>query len=167
MTPIPKVAPARFIHVDQSYAGAAEVLRDNLPAEQAAPLSKGWWGITNVWRPIHKVVTRDPLGVCDARSVDAERDLVPMVAGLPGKGSGTFENVSARGGFETWDVCHSEKHRWYYCSGLSPEEVLLIKCFHSANNGRAKAVPHSAFLFPGQSGPARESIEVRSLVFWE
>ena len=90
------------------------------PLDEAARLSNGRWGIINVWRPIHKAASRDPLGMCDARSVDAERDLVPMLARLPGKGSGTYEDVSAGGGFETWGVRYNEKHRWSYCSCFGP-----------------------------------------------
>lgn len=43
----------------------------------------------------------------------------------------------------------------------------MIKCFDSKTDGRARAVPHSAFADPdaGDEVPARESIEVRALVF--
>ena len=57
--PFEDVVPARFIHIDQSAEGAAEVVRDNLhPPELAEKLMKTRWGIINVWRPIkpiHKV----------------------------------------------------------------------------------------------------------------
>jgi hypothetical protein len=48
----------------------------------------------------------------------------------------------------------------------TPEEVLLIKCFDSKTDGRARRVPHSSFVdqeFEDQD--KRESIEVRALVF--
>ena len=58
--------------------------------------------------------------------------------------------------------------RWFYKSLLSPEEVILIKCFDSKLDGRARRVPHTAFEVPGTEGEeARESIEVRALVFHE
>lgn len=161
--------PARYVHVDQSYDGALEVLRDNLRSDLAKSLAKTRWGIINVWRPIRNPVSRDPLAVCDARSV-AESDLVAMTAVLPSKGSNNFENVSAGCSFETWSVKANLDHRWYFASGLTPEEVLLIKIFDSKKDGRARRVPHSAFvdLAPENvGGPPRESIEVRSLVFWE
>lgn len=51
------VAPARFIHVDQSYEGAIEVLDDNVhPPELAKQLKKSRWAIINVWRPIKPVL---------------------------------------------------------------------------------------------------------------
>jgi hypothetical protein len=58
--------------------------------------------------------------------------------------------------------------RWYYKSGLTPEEVLLIKCFDSKVDGRARRVPHTAFEVPNtEDKEARESIEIRALVFHE
>jgi hypothetical protein len=58
--------------------------------------------------------------------------------------------------------------RWFYKSGLTPDEVLLIKCFDSKLDGRARRVPHTAFEVPGtEDREKRESIEVRCLVFHE
>jgi len=58
--------------------------------------------------------------------------------------------------------------RWFYKSGLTPDEVLLIKCFDSKLDGRARRVPHTAFHIPGtENNEGRESIEVRALVFHE
>lgn len=50
------VTPARYIHIDQSYDGAVEVLNDNVhPPELAEKLAKTRWSIINVWRPIYPV----------------------------------------------------------------------------------------------------------------
>ena len=67
---------------------------------------------------------------------------------------------------ETYTVRPNEKHKWYYLREQTPGEVLLIKCFDSKTDGRARRVPHSAFVneeFVDAEG--RESIEVRALVF--
>jgi hypothetical protein len=46
--------------------------------------------------------------------------------------------------------------------------VILIKCFDSKKDGRARRVPHTAFHIPGtEDAESRESIEVRALVFHE
>jgi hypothetical protein len=59
-------------------------------------------------------------------------------------------------------------NRWFYKSGLTPDEVILIKCFDSKLDGRARRVPHTAFHIPGtEDKESRESIEVRALVFHE
>ena len=164
------MTPARLVHIDQSYNGAVRFLNDNPPPDtDAATLSKSRWGIINVWRPIHSVVERDPLAVCDARSV-SESDLVPMPAVLPSTPAGTYENVSAKDRTpETWSIKGNPAHKWYYASELSPEEVLLIKCFDSKEDGRARRCPHTSFADPRTAegpSPPRESIEVRCLVFW-
>ena len=78
------------------------------------------------------------------------------------KEHGTYEDV-----VETWSISFAEGHRWWYCSEMTPDEVLLIKCFDSKMDKTARAVPHGAFEFSGQEGSARESIEVRCLLFWE
>ena len=162
-------APARFVHIDQSYKGALEVLSESLPSELAKSLAKTRWAIINVWRPIHHAISRDPLAVCDARSV-LESDLIPVRALLPSKGSGTYESVSGGKSFETWSIKANPDHKWYFASGLSPEDVMLIKIFDSKKDGRARRVPHSAFVHPRTEHAVsmpRESIEVRCFVFWE
>lgn len=57
-------------------------------------------------------------------------------------------------------------HRWFYLFEQSPKEVMLIKCFDSKTDGRARRVPHSAFVDEAfEDAEARESIEIRALVF--
>lgn len=80
---IKKLHPAMSCHVDQSFLGARQALDQALP-EQAEELSKQRWGIVNVWRPI-KPVERDPLAVCDWRSINQDRDLVGVNLIMPGK----------------------------------------------------------------------------------
>lgn len=95
---------------------------------------------------------------------------MPVTSRLPPKGSGAYASVSAGEGFELYYKRWAEGERWYYAEGMRPEEVLMIKCFDSVRDGRtARRCPHSAFSDPrtlGEEAP-RESIEVRSLVFWE
>jgi hypothetical protein len=69
---------------------------------------------------------------------------------------------------ETYTVRPNSEHKWYYLYGQTPEEVLLIKCFDSKLDGRARRVPHTAFVNPDTVDEySRESIEVRALVFYE
>ena len=163
---IPFMTPAMYVHVDQSYEGAVQVLEQNLPAEEANKLGTTRWGIINVWRPIERVVTREPLAVCDATTVP-ESDLRSILAVLPKTGDGYFKKVSKGEGFEIWNIAANPAHRWYYASEMTPDETLFIKCFDSKKDGRARRSPHSAFRSKTDSGPPRQSIEVRCLVFWE
>jgi len=52
---------------------------------------------------------------------------------------------------------------------MRDDEVMLIKCYDSADDGRARFVPHSAFVDPTTpaGAPPRESIELRTLVFYD
>lgn len=144
--------PVQQVHIDQTYKASLSRVSHHLPGE-ADELLKGRVQIINVWRPI-TTVERDPLAVADAHSVP-ESDLVTRGLIYP-----------TRNG-ETFSVKHNLKHRWYYRSGLTPEQVLLIKCFDSKTDGRARRVPHTAFVDPSapSDAPTRESIEVRALVF--
>lgn len=150
----PLRGPVQRVHIDQSYSASLSRVPHHLP-EEAERLLKGRVQIINVWRPI-KTVQRDPLAVAEAHSVP-DTDLVPIGLIYP----------TRRG--ETYAVKHNSAHRWYYKKGLTPDEVLLIKCFDSKTDGRARRVPHTAFEDPTSSAdaPARESIEVRCLVFHE
>ncbi len=57
---------------------------------------------------------------------------------------------------------------WFYASAMREDEAMLSKCFDSAEDGRARFVPHSAFVDPTTPVGAspRESIELRTLVFF-
>ncbi|KXT02976.1 hypothetical protein AC578_10580 [Pseudocercospora eumusae] len=150
--------PTMFAHIDQSYAGARAVLSGWAPIDP----SKHRHAIVNAWRPL-KTVHRDPLAVCDARSV-AESDLEEVRVAL------RFE--SAEGEMvqrvnTTWEVKANPAHKWYWPKQMTPDEVLLFKCFDSKEDGRARWAPHSAFQLPFSDASPRESIEVRALVYWE
>ena len=69
--------------------------------------------------------------------------------------------------FETAQVQATNNHRWYYASKMIPEEALVFKQYDSKRDGRARQTPHSGFQCEDDSGPPRQSIEVRCLLFWE
>jgi hypothetical protein len=95
------------------------------------------------------------LGVAEAQSV-AEDDLVPTALIYPDR----------RG--ETLSIKPNPNHRWYFKYGQGTDEVTLIKCYDSIDDGRARRVPHTAFTNSDEEDkPSRESIEVRALVFYD
>lgn len=143
----------RRVHIDQSYPASRERVFYHLP-EEAEELVKKRFQIINVWRPI-KPIFKDPLGVAAAHSVP-DSDLVGAALVYPNR----------RG--ETYTVKPNPNHQWYYKYGQTPSEVTLIKCFDSWDDGRARRVPHTAFTNPEEEHKeARESIEVRALVFYD
>ena len=145
--------PAREVHVDQTVKSGPQRVRDLLPAE-AGKLLAGRVQIINLWRPIRGPVRDAPLAVCDARSV-APADLMPS------------DLIYRDRIGETYSVTWNPVHRWFYLSGMTPDEALLVKCYESRTDGRARFAPHSAFTDPTApaDAPLRESIELRTLVF--
>jgi len=145
--------PATRVHVDHTAKSGPQRVRDFFP-EEAEELLRGRVQVINLWRPIRGPLRDAPLAVCDARSV-APNDLVPADLVYPNRTG------------ETYAVTYNPSHRWFYVPEMRSDEALLIKCFDSMTDGRARFAPHTAFLDP--TAPAdilpRESIEIRSLVF--
>lgn len=113
------------------------------------------FAIVNVWRPIAAPVQASPLALCDAQTI-APTDLV----------AGDLVYRDRIG--ETYAITYSPLHRWFYFPQMQRDEVVLIKCFDSATDGRARFAAHTAFDDPTTpaNAPARESIELRSLIFY-
>jgi hypothetical protein len=133
--------------------------------DEAERLSRTRWGIINAWRPLSPVI-REPLGVCDSRSVPDEDLRVTKVEQGLLKDRKPLASGDKR---EIFQVAHRDTHEWWYTSHMQPDEALLIKIYDSKTDGRARRCVHSAFNIPNQddSAPTRESTEIRCLVFWE
>nr|GAT44421.1 predicted protein [Mycena chlorophos] len=150
--------PVSQAHVDQTLASSIARVHRHLPAQEAPDLLKHRFQIINLWRPIHHPADDWPLTLCDFRSVDAKSDVVPVALVYPDREG------------ETFGVKYNPKHRWTYWSGVTPEELILIKCFDSRQDGSvALFTPHTAFSDPTtpEGSPLRESIELRALVFYD
>jgi hypothetical protein len=149
--------PSRRIHNDQTAKTAPLRVRHHLGAD-APELLKHRFGIVNVWRPIRGPVLDSPLAICDAQSF-TEDDLIASDLVDPHPDAGWPK--------EGFDVEYNPKHRWYYFSEMEANEVLLIRVHDSAKDGRARLSFHSSFDNPlALAAPPRESIEVRTLVFF-
>ncbi|HKW52706.1 MAG TPA: CmcJ/NvfI family oxidoreductase [Stellaceae bacterium] len=147
--------PAASVHNDYTDKSAPQRVRDLLdPAEAEARLQRRYVEI-NVWRPIAGPVEAWPLAVCDAASVDP-RDLVASERRYP-------DRVG-----EIYVVTYNPRHRWFYFPRMERDEMLLIKCFDSATDGRARLAVHTAFEDPRTpaDAPPRESIEIRMFAFF-
>ena len=145
--------PVNRVHVDHTAKSGPQRVRDLL-ASDAQDLLKGRVQVINVWRPIKGPLLDAPLAVCDAQSV-APEDLVPSDLIYPHRVG------------ETYSVTYRPSHQWFYFRNMDIDEALLLKCYDSKTDGRARFAPHSAFTDPETplDAPPRESIELRSLVF--
>jgi hypothetical protein len=147
--------PVKTVHNDYTLKSGPQRVRDLLPTEEAEELLQHRFAVINVWRPIRGPVQESPLAVCDARSI-AQEDFVP-----------THLVYHDRKG-EVYSVTFNPSHRWFYFPYMQTNEALLLKCYDSMEDGRARFTAHSAFADPTSppNSPARESIEARTLAFF-
>jgi hypothetical protein len=177
--------PVELVHVDQTPSAAEMRVRRHLPEDEAKLLLNGRYQIVNVWRPIRNPAVDFPLAVIDWRSTRPSNyvkvDLLypksfqdkGEVAPDPASAQST-EGYEVKG--EQYAITHDENHQFFYLKDMAPEEVMLIKCFDSRSSTLtgektdiAHAACHTAFYDPctPPGSPARQSIEVRCLVFYD
>src|SRR5271155_2795695 len=147
-------APAKLVHNDYTFKSAPRRVRDLLP-EEADRLLTNRFAEINVWRAIRGPIESSPLALCDARSLEA-KDIV------------LTDLVYRERVGETLGFLYNPEHRWYYFPRLKRGEAILLKCYDSEDDGRARFTAHTSFDDPNSPPNAapRESIEVRSLAFW-
>jgi hypothetical protein len=150
--------PATRVHVDYTEKSGPQRVKDLLGEAESARLAAAGARVIqiNVWRPIKGPVARSPLALADAVSIRPE-DLIATDQVFP-------DRVG-----EIYHLAYNPSQRWYYAPSMTPDEVLLIKGWDSLDDGRARFTPHGAFELPDtpEGAPARESIEVRTLVVVE
>jgi hypothetical protein len=146
--------PAKGAHNDYTLWSGPQRVRDFFSAEAEELLSRRF-AIINVWRPIRGPVLESPFAICDAGSISAG-DFVASDLIYPHR----------RG--ETFAIRFNPTHRWYYFPLMEPDQAVLLKCYDSANDGRARMTAHSGFDDPTSppDAPPRESIETRAFVFY-
>ena len=146
--------PVKRVHNDYTEKSGPQRVRDLL-GDEAEALLKHRYAFINVWRPIREPVLASPLAVCDWQSI-APEDLIASDL-----------RYRDRTG-ETYAVAYNPRHRWFYFPRMRRDEALLLKCFDSATDGRARLTAHTAFDDPTTPphAPPRESIETRTIAFF-
>jgi len=150
--------PVAQVHVDQTAASSIARVHRHLPAPDVPKLLERRFQIINLWRPIAVPAIDWPLALCDYGSVDLEKDTFPVA------------RISAESTGETMRVKYNENHKWKYLHGMTPEEIVLIKCADTIRDGSvAICTPHTGFSDPTapDGAPFRQSIELRALVFYD
>lgn len=153
-------APVLNAHIDQTAKSAELRVRKHL-GDEAETLLRGRYRIVNVWRTLNKnPVESFPLAFASSASVD-DKDIIPVAHIYPSGYTG-----------QTAAVAKNDAQKWMYLSGMTPNERLLLECFDSEAAKEGSGVeggrlPHTAFEHPDTlpDAEARESIEVRALVF--
>lgn len=146
--------PVLAAHNDYTDVSGPRRVRDLLPDEADALLSRRF-AIVNVWRPVSVPAASKPLAVCDAQSI------------APGDIIISERRTADRIGY-TQRLAYNPDHRWTYFPSMRPDEALLIKCYDSETDGRARFAAHTAIEDPltPADAPPRQSIETRTFVFY-
>jgi hypothetical protein len=146
--------PAKGVHNDYTAWSSPKRVRD-LMGDEAEALLMNRFAIINLWRPIRGPLLESPLALCDAQSLE-EENLVASDLKYP-------DRVG-----ETYSIIYNPNQRYYYFPKMQADEAVLIRCFDSALAGPQRFSAHTGFDDPESpaDAPPRESIEVRTLVFF-
>ncbi|CAJ1329581.1 unnamed protein product, partial [Effrenium voratum] len=150
--------PGRLVHGDYTARSGDTRTRELLaPCESAERIEAAMQGrvaLVNVWVPLCPVL-RDPLALAEWQTCRPE-DVIRVKRIHPHRTGEIYHGLRA-----------AERQRWVYFPGMEPGEVLVFKTYDSAED-RPRFVIHSAFVDPSSppSAPARESIELRCIVFF-
>jgi hypothetical protein len=150
-------APVLSVHNDYTDWSAPKRVRDLLPPQEAEARLQRRYLFVNVWRPIVGPVESAPLVLCDAGTLHP-RDVIA---------ADHIYDAGRRG--ETYRIAYNPAQKWYYFPRMRTDEVVLIKCFDSARDGRARFSGHGAARLttpPPVGTVPRESIEIRTIAFF-
>lgn len=164
--------PAGEVHVDTE---PSRQLRDAQRAYDAArgPGGPGFrrFVVSSFWRTFSPPPQACTLAVCDARSVrddEGVTNVLWVVDRIPEtEAAMQAEDMDDDAQLAAAIFRHSPAHRWWYFSRMGRDEALLLK-FHDSDRSVAWRTPHTAFWdgsFPDAN--VRESIEFRTIAFWE
>jgi len=165
--------PVLRTHSDQTPASAHRRIQRHV--QPPHPYKR--FQIINVWRPLVNTVYDFPLAVLDFNTLDVLKDLEPT----------TMLYAPPIPNGEIYNIKYSDKHVWWYWSEMTPDDVILLKCYDSACRALTKVkisgadvleselrdvagmAPHTAFKDEEgeKKGIQRQSIEVRALVFYD
>jgi hypothetical protein len=162
--------PAGEAHVDLNTA-TAHRMAEATYAERC-PDGPGFkrFLISSYWRTFSPPPQDVPLAICDGRTsfggeeksntlfiVDELPNEEEAVRPIPGE-----ENMMAASIFS-----HNPGMRWWYFSNMTADDALFFK-FHDSDHAVTWRAPHTAFRDGSLAGAnIRESIECRSVAFWE
>lgn len=140
---------------DTTPQQTSKMLMELNPVE-GAELSRRHYQSVNVWKPLKGPIRDWPLALCDPNTIDPDRDLQAR------------DTVRPDAYIETYQIHRTEKHRWCYVRDQMPNEAWVFLQSDSGDNGLT-GVPHTSFDNPMRrdGDMLRESIEVRTLVFYD
>ncbi|NNE83774.1 MAG: methyltransferase [Alphaproteobacteria bacterium] len=147
--------PVLSVHNDYTEWSGPQRVRELMPESEVEDLLSRRFAIIQVWRPIRNPIQSNPLAICDSSTLSTD-NLIASERRYPNRVG------------ETYRISFNADQRWFYFPNMTRDEALVFKVFDSATDGRARFTPHTSFDDPNTppGAPARESIEVRALVFF-
>ncbi|MCJ1357709.1 MAG: hypothetical protein MMC33_007705 [Icmadophila ericetorum] len=142
--------PATLLHIDSTPDGTLKIMRD-LNEDVSDLLDMRCQYIT-VWKPLRGPVKKWPLMMVDNSTVNAQSD-------LQARDMVFYDNV-----MDTHLAYKSDAYKFMYLSDQTTTEAWLEPLFNNL-----PGTPHTSFPNPAASDfdPQRESVEVRTLVYYE
>jgi len=144
--------PATLLHIDSTPEGTLKIVQD-LNRDESDLLKMRRQYIT-VWKPLRGPIRKWPLMMVDNSTVNAKSD-------LQARDMVYYDNV-----IDTHLVYKSDAYKFMYLSEQKTTEAWAIL---QSDSGGLTGVPHTSFPNPlaSESDPQRESIEVRTLVYYD
>ncbi|MEM7467271.1 MAG: CmcJ/NvfI family oxidoreductase [Pseudomonadota bacterium] len=155
--------PVRFCHNDYTHESGPKRLRALL-GDNSDDAMVHRYAFINVWRPLMQPVVDKPLALCVAENIDAKDLVRTEIRHFKEEDLEVPAHIG-----EIYSIRSNPSHQWVYLSNMTIDEVIFIKCYDSAEDGRARFTPHTAVDLPNRATdtPLRESIEVRTVAFFD
>ena len=118
-------APVRSVHNNYTDWSAPKRACDILPAEEARKRLARRYIMVNVWWTLIEPVLSWPLVLCDAKSM-AAKDMIAA------------DHIYPKRRGETYRTAYSPGQQWFYFPKMNMREAVILKCFDSETDGRAR-----------------------------
>lgn len=162
--------PAADAHVDFTPGTAERIARQTY--EERFPDGKPYsrFIASSLWRTFSPPPQDWPLALCDGSSVGPDEgtpNALVIVDELPDRETMLGPLPDEDKAITAAVFRYNPKHRWWYFSNMHRDEVVLLK-FHDSDETKARRVPHTAFHDPSfADANPRQSIEVRTIAFFD
>ena len=162
--------PAGEAHVDIN-THSARMMAENTYREHF-PDGPGFkrFLVSSYWRTFSPPPQDVPLALCDGRTSfggEEKSNTLFIVDEFPSEAEAVQPVEGEDKRLAATIFSFNPAMRWWYFSNMQAGDALLFK-FHDSDHSRTWRCPHTAFIdlsFPGAN--VRESIECRSVAFWE
>lgn len=161
--------PAGDVHVDWTPRRAHTLAKDLLSKSDEPDFKYSRFVCINLWRAISTPPQDYPLAVCDARSLTSTTATANQMVGIDKIPDMTNRDALPDGPVvsEADLFTYDENQQWYYFSDMHEGEILAFKLYDSQKDTKGGRCPHTAFLDDREGTISRESVEIRSVVYFK